>query len=252
MEIRSEYVTLDVNDGTKMQCWVARPAKEGHYPGLLVFQEAFGVNAHIRDVTERFAREGFLAIAPEVYHRTAPPGFEGPYDNFPALMPHIDALNRESLEADRRAAYDWLRANLGTDSPIASVGFCMGGTLAVSAALFLPLACAVSFYGATIPPNRRGPGLLDRVKDLRAPVLLFWGGLDKSVPPESIRTVVDALRAADKDYVNVEIAKADHGFFSDDRSSYNATAAALAWPLTLAFLRQHTAQNMPKAHARQT
>jgi carboxymethylenebutenolidase len=247
MEIRSEYVTLDVSDGTKMQCWVARPAKQGRYPGLLVFQEAFGVNAHIRDVTERFAREGYVAISPEVYHRTAPAGFAGPYDNFPALMPHIDALKREGIEADLRAAFDWLRAHIGPDGAVASIGFCMGGTLAVSAALFLPLACATSYYGATIPANRRGPGLIDRLKDLRAPVLLFWGGADQHVPPESIRAVVDALRAADKDYVNVEIAHADHGFFTDDRPSYSPRAAALAWPLTLAFLKQHTAAKTDSA-----
>ena len=78
MEIRSEYVELKVSDGTTMQAWTARPVDSGSLPGLLVFQEAFGVNAHIRDVTERFAREGYLAISPELFHRTAP-GLEAGY-----------------------------------------------------------------------------------------------------------------------------------------------------------------------------
>ncbi|MGH9448885.1 MAG: dienelactone hydrolase family protein, partial [Terriglobia bacterium] len=85
-QTKNEYVTLRVNDGTTMRAYVAHPADGAQRPGLLVFQEAFGVNAHIRDVTERFAREGYVALAPELYHRTAP-GFEGEYNNFDAIMP---------------------------------------------------------------------------------------------------------------------------------------------------------------------
>ena len=81
MEIRGEYVELRVNDGTTMRAWVARPKEEGAHPGLLVFQEAFGVNAHIRDIAGRFAREGFVAVAPELFHRTGA-GFDGRYDDF--------------------------------------------------------------------------------------------------------------------------------------------------------------------------
>lgn len=87
-EIRTEWVDLDVADGTTMRAYVARPQDARPRSGLLVFQEAFGVNAHIRDVTERFAREGYHALAPELFHRTAP-GFEGSYTNFEAVMPHM-------------------------------------------------------------------------------------------------------------------------------------------------------------------
>ncbi|MGC1493861.1 MAG: dienelactone hydrolase family protein, partial [Candidatus Acidiferrum sp.] len=86
MEITGEYVQLSVNDGTTMRAWTAWPKEEGPHPGLLVFQEAFGVNAHIRDVAGRFAREGFVTVAPELFHRTGP-GFEGRYDDFPGVMP---------------------------------------------------------------------------------------------------------------------------------------------------------------------
>jgi carboxymethylenebutenolidase len=81
--------------------------------------------------------------------------------------------------------------------------------------------------------------LLDRVNDLRAPVLLFWGGLDKHLGQDQVRAVTDALRAAQKNFVNVEISDADHGFFCDARASYNPVAAAQAWALTLAFLKRH-------------
>ncbi len=86
-----ERVELKVADGTKMAAYVARPQEEGPHSGVIVLQEAFGVNSHIRDVTERFAREGYVAIAPELFHRTAP-GFEGRYDNFASVVPHMKAV----------------------------------------------------------------------------------------------------------------------------------------------------------------
>jgi carboxymethylenebutenolidase len=237
MEIRTEYVDLSVDDGTTMRTYVARPAAAGALPGLIVGQEAFGVNAHIRDVTERFAKQGYAAIAPELFHRTAV-GFEGRYDDFPSVMPHMQALRHPQVEADLRATHAWLAANAsGSGSaPISAVGFCMGGFVAFLAALTLPVACAVSFYGGGIAPSPQRPGLLDRASELRAPVMLIWGGRDKHLTPEIVRSVTDALRAADKTFVNVEFSDADHGFFCDVRSSYNPVAAAEAWPLMLAFL----------------
>jgi carboxymethylenebutenolidase len=250
MEIQSEFVTTKVSDGTSMRLYVARPAASAPTRGLLVFQEAFGVNAHIRDVTERFAREGFLAVAPELYHRSGA-GFEGRYDDFLSAMVHLKELRDPNMEADFRAAYDWLRANgVGGGSPIAVVGFCMGGRAAVLAAITLPLECAVSFYGGGIAPNPTNPGLLSRVKDLKAPVLLFWGGRDQHITSDQMRAAVDALTAAGKNYVNVKFSEADHGFFCDARPSYNPVAAAQAWPLALVFLNTYTAAREQRASAR--
>jgi len=109
--IVKEKVELDVADGTRMAAYVARPGEGGPHPGLLVFQAAFGVNHHIRSVAERFAAEGYVAIAPELFHRSAPPGFEGSYTDFPAVMPHLQAVTPETAEADIRSAYEWLRSN---------------------------------------------------------------------------------------------------------------------------------------------
>jgi carboxymethylenebutenolidase len=242
MEIRTEFVTVNVSDGTSMRLYVARPTGAAPARGLLVMQEAFGINAHIRDITERFAREGFLAAAPELFHRSGA-GFEGRYDDFGSAMGHLKELRDPNLEVDIKAAHDWLRANgITSGSPIAAVGYCMGGRAAVLAAITLPLECAVSYYGGGIAPSQMNPGLLGRVKDLKAPVLLFWGGRDGHIPQEQTRAVVDALKAAGKSYVNVEFSEADHGFYCDARPSYNAVAAKQAWPLTLAFLNTYTAK----------
>jgi carboxymethylenebutenolidase len=227
-----EQLELSVGDGTKMQAYVVRPEKSAK-AGLLVFQEAFGVNHHIRDVTERFAAEGYVAIAPELYHRTAPAGFEGSYTDFPAVMPHMQAVTAETAEADVRAAYDWLRTNGQVKSEnISCVGFCMGGRISFIANSALPLRAAVSFYGGGI-----APGLLDRAAKVKAPSLFIWGGLDKHIPVEQRRAVTDALSAGKKAYVDVEFSNADHGFFCDERPAYEPKSARQAWALTLEFLR---------------
>jgi carboxymethylenebutenolidase len=235
-EIKTEWITLNVADGTTMRAYVARPQDTTRRTGLLVFQEAFGVNGHIRDVTERFAREGYVAVAPELFHRTAP-GFEGAYNNFELVMPHVKALTNQNLEADVRSAYQWLHADPGTQGrQIACIGFCMGGRVTFLANAALPVSAAISFYGGGIAPSPFGPGLLDRAGDLHAPQLLFWGGLDKHIGPEQTRAVTESLRAAGKAFVNVEFSDADHGFFCDVRSSYNPQAARQAWALALTFL----------------
>ena len=236
---QTQMVNLSVSDGTSMGAFIARPDGDAKGPGILVFQEAFGVNAHIRDICTRLASEGFIALAPELYHRTAP-GFEGRYDDFNSIMPHIKALTDAGTEADIRAAYNTLAVEPRLDrGRIVSIGFCMGGRMSFLADSLLPLRASVSFYGGGIAPNPMGPGLLDRAKDLHAPILMFWGGLDKHIGPEQHRAVVDALRAAQKTYVNVEFSDADHGFNCDVRASYNPAAAKHAWGLTLAFLKTY-------------
>jgi carboxymethylenebutenolidase len=240
MDLTTEYVELAVDDGTSMRGYVARPTKAAASRGLIVCQEAFGVNAHIREVTERLARQGFLAIAPELFHRTGP-GFEGRYDDISSVMVHIGALSDDGMAADLRAAHAWLTANgQGPDFQVAAVGFCMGGRAAILTGLTLPVACAVSFYGGGIAPNANNPGLLNRIGELHAPALLFWGGRDKHIGPDQIRAVTEALRNAGKNYINVEISDADHGFFCDARASYNPVAASQAWALVVAFLDAYT------------
>ena len=227
-----DKITLKVSDGTKMDCYLARIRDEEPRPGLLVFQEAFGVNEHIRDVTERFGRQGFVAIAPELYHRTAA-GAEFPYTDFPATRQHMQAMTREGTDADLRACFDWLQSQpFVKKNEISAIGYCMGGVVAFSANGLLPLKCAISYYGGGIPDKA-----LDRAGSLHGPHLFFWGEKDSHIPPEQRATVINALKQAGKTYTNVEFSDAAHGFFCDMRPSYNATAARLSWALTLEFLR---------------
>jgi carboxymethylenebutenolidase len=231
--ILKEKVDLAVSDGTRMAAYVARPERGGPHPGLLLFQEAFGVNHHIRSVSDRFAAEGYVVIAPELFHGTAPPGFEGSYTDFPSLKAHYEAMTTETAEADLRSAHEWLSSNAKVKADeISSVGFCMGGRVSFLANSVVPLRSAVSFYGGGI-----APGLLDRAAKLGAPSLLIWGGLDKRITAEYRKAVTDALSAQQKVYVNVEFSGADHGFFCDERAAYEPHSAAQAWALTLEFLR---------------
>lgn len=228
--IIEERVDLNVSDGTRMSGYVARPGDRDARSGIMVLQEAFGVNSHIRNVTDRFAREGYLAIAPELFHRTAP-GFEGDYNNFPSVAPHMKAMTVPGAEADLRTAYEWLKSQQGIEK-ISSVGFCMGGKMSYLANSTLPLEKAVSFYGGGIAPD-----FLDRAPNLHGRMLFFWGGLDKHITAEKRRAVADALTAAGKPFVHVEFSNADHAFFCDERAAYQAQAAKESWALMQEFLR---------------
>lgn len=231
-QLKRENVTLKVEDGTQMAAYVARAKDAKKLPGIIVLQEAYGVNSHIRHVAERPAAEGYVAIAPQLFHRTAP-GFQGDYANFPAVVPHTQAVTPKTAEADLRAAHSWLQAApFVAAEKIYSVGFCLGGRISFLANAVLPLRAAASFYGGGI-----APGLLDRTSALHGPMLLIWGGLDKHIAPEQRGALVEALGKNNKAYVNVEFSDADHGFFCDERASYNQRAARQSWPLLLEFLR---------------
>jgi carboxymethylenebutenolidase len=235
-----EYIDLNVSDGTTMRAFVVRPAHIEKAPGIMVFQEAFGVNNHIRDVASRFAQQGFVAIAPELFHRSGP-GFEGSYDDFPSVQPHIQALTIPGQEADIHATYDWLCGDTGVDATrIATIGFCMGGRVSFLANVIVPIKAAISYYGSGIAKQ-----LGDRAGDVHGPQLLYWGGRDAHIPPEDRQAVNILLRDAGKHFVCVEFSDADHGFFCDQRSQYSPHAAAQSWALTLAFLRD----SMPAEHS---
>jgi carboxymethylenebutenolidase len=225
-----ETITLNVADDTTMNAYVARPEQSARAPGLLVFQEAFGVNAHIRSVADRFAELGFIAVAPELFHRTGP-GFEGSYTDFPGVMAHVNALTTEGLEADIDASYQWLAGQSGADaSRLAAIGFCMGGRTSYQANARVKLAAAVSFYGGRIAPD-----LLPLASQQSAPILMFWGGLDTHIPAEQYRAVADALTQAGAVHEQVVFGQADHGFFCDARASYNDIAARQAFAMVKEF-----------------
>jgi carboxymethylenebutenolidase len=237
MTVKAEWQTIKVADGTEMRLYVARPdGAKGKVPAVIVVQEAFGVNKHIRSVTERVAELGYVAVSPEMFHRSAPPGFEGSYDDFNTVMPHMNALTEDGMVADLTATYKFLEGDAQADAKqTACVGYCMGGRVAFLANSVLPLKAAVSYYGGRIP------ALLAKHVNQHAPILFFWGGLDKHIPFEQRREVTSALDAAGKPYINVDFANADHGFFCEDRKVYHPDSARQSWALFAQFLEDRFA-----------
>jgi len=225
-------ITLSVKDANDMNAYVVTPDGVGPFPAVIVFQEAFGVNEHMREVAERIATLGYVAIAPELFHRTAPPGFEAGYADFSVVMPHFQVINADTLSNDSHACYDWLQTqeNVIKDK-IGCIGFCLGGRAAFVANSALPLAASVSYYGGGTHQ------VADLAATLHGPQLFFWGGKDTHIMPEHVTTVVEAVNKAGKDYINVVISFAHHAFFCDARPSYHPEAAREAWGMTVAFLK---------------
>lgn len=224
-----EFHSLAVADGTTMRAYAATPAVPPRR-GVLVLQEAFGVNAHIRDVADRFAALGYRALAPELYHRTAAPGFEGDYADFTGVMPHLRALTANGQDNDLRACHEWMRQQ-GIEAVVAA-GFCMGGRVAMRAAGTIPLQAAASFYGSDLASLRT------RIPQIAVPLLLVWGDRDQHIPPEKRAEFTELLRQNQKNFVETTFAEAGHGFFCDARPAYHAPSARLAWTLLTAFFDQ--------------
>lgn len=232
-DIRTSTITIPVSDGTTMTGHLAVPAGPGPHPALLIIQEIFGVNAHVRDVTERYARAGYVALAPDLFHRFAP-GYDGSYEDIPASIAMTSNLTPAGIIADLGAAYGHL-----ADHPdvrrdrIGAVGYCMGGRLAFVANAHLPLAAAVCFYGGGIAQNH-----LDLAARQHGPTLLVWAGNDPWIAPADRDRVNVAMRESGRPFVTAEFAGANHGFFCDARSDFEPRAARQAWALTQAFLNE--------------
>lgn len=225
--MQTDWVNLSVADGTSMAAFSAcEPVAPAG--GILLLQEAFGVNAHIQDVAQRLAREGYWALAPDLFHRTAP-RFLGSGDDFRSALPHMKAMTREGTAADLRAGFDWLRSRQLEE--IVAIGFCMGGRASVLAAQTLPLRAAASFYASNLPSLRDG------VVQTRAPLLLVWGDRDEHIPRSQRDEFANLLRAARKPFAECTFSEAGHAFFNDQRPGYAPAAASAAWALALAFLR---------------
>lgn len=229
----TDTIILPVSDGSQMNAFIAHPETNKSLPGILLFQEAFGVNHHIKDVAQRLANEGYVVIAPELYHRTAP-GFATGYDDFSVIAPHFQALTTEQLSVDILAAYHLLQNEQNVQiNKIASIGFCLGGRVALLANMVAPLSAGISFYGGGMH------ALANRVNELHGPQLFFYGGKDQHITEAHRNEVEQALITANKDYAKVIFSYADHGFHCNERASYHPKAAKEAWALSLAFLQNN-------------
>jgi carboxymethylenebutenolidase len=212
-------IMLTAADGFEFSAYRADPDGTPR-GGIVVVQEIFGVNEHIRDVTDRFAAEGYVAIAPAIFDRQGP-GFEVGYDTdgVASAKARVGQGNFDDFLRDIAATRDALKP-IG---PVGIVGYCLGGSLAFAAATrFGGFSAAVGYYGGRIHSSRS--------EEPRCPVQLHFGTEDASIPMNEVEEVV-AMRPE----VEVHIHEAGHGFNCDLRASYSPDAAASAWASTLGF-----------------
>jgi carboxymethylenebutenolidase len=217
-----EFNRLMARDGHQFDAWLA-PAVGTPRGALVILQEIFGVNSHIRSVADGYAADGYLCIAPSLFdrvRRNVELGYE-PKD-VEQGRGYAMQIPDEKLLLDIQACINVVKHA----GPVGVVGYCWGGSLAHLSACELPIRAAVAYYGTRILQNlQRKP---------RAPVMYHFGERDKTIPPEGIEKV----RAADP-AGEVHVYAADHGFNCEQRAAYDAAAAKLARERTLAFLSKH-------------
>jgi carboxymethylenebutenolidase len=205
----------------------------GHGPGLLLWQEIFGVNAHIQAVAEQYALDGFVVLAPDTFWRQAPRvqlGYEG--DDRQQAMRLMKAYAAADALADITAGVAALRGRPEVAGrKVGSFGYCMGGRLAYLTAATAAVDAAVAFYGGGIQ------GQLDRAPAITAPMQFHYAEHDDNIPPEAVDKVRSAFIGKPAE-VHV-YPGAHHGFNCWARGSYHASSAALAHGRALSFLAQH-------------
>ncbi len=212
-------------------------AKPSGVPGIgvVVLMEAFGLNAFVKGVCERFARAGYLALAPDIYH-----GDTFDYADRERAIARIDEVDDVVAMREVGEALDALVAQGAREGRLAVIGFCMGGRLAVlaNAVHGTRLAASVSFYGGgiapTAPHGTRKP-LVDRIPDLVAPQLLIYGSRDGSIDSDEHARIAKAMSDANKRYTLAVLPDAPHAFATFDRDSYQPAAADAAWRIAFAF-----------------
>jgi carboxymethylenebutenolidase len=225
-----EFNPIMARDGHEFRAYLAAPPGKAR-GAIVVIQEIFGVNSHVRAVTDSYAAEGYVAIAPSLFDRVRG-GIELDYS--PQSMQegfgYVQQLKPEQTMKDVAAALAVVR-HAGR---VGMVGFCWGGKISYLSACELPLACAVAYYGGSISQS------LD--KKPKVPVMYHFGERDKHITAEDVAKI----KAAHPEGV-FHLYAADHGFNCDQRGCYDAPSAALARERTLAFFAQYVAGDKPKS-----
>jgi carboxymethylenebutenolidase len=220
----SEHVTLTAEDGHKLDAYVAIPASEP-IAALVVIQEIFGVNAHIRSVADGYAKDGFLAIAPALFDRIER-GVEltSEGEDLQKAMAFAKKLNIDDLLKDTAAAIGYGRSRTGKKTGI--IGYCLGGSMAWLAACRLGVDAAVGYYGGYIAQYAE-----ERPK---CPVMLHFGKLDSHIPAEAVAKIQQAHPE-----VPIYLYEAGHAFNRDAGPSYDPASAKLARERSLPFLKRN-------------
>lgn len=243
-----ELITEDVHftgfNNYQMPAYVARPAARGRCGTIIVVNEIFGIHDYIKDVCSRFAREGYVAIAPDYFDRAGDPATMTSFDE---IRPIVATANYEQVMGDTSGAIDWIRAQSFTNGDIGITGFCWGGTVVwMAAAHIAHIKAGVAWYGRVVRPapgswgsEEARPWPLDSAADLRKPVLGLYAELDNGIPLEGVERFRAALNANGNPSRSEIIVYpgVQHGFHADYRQSYNAEAAADGWTRCLAWFR---------------
>ena len=238
-KIRTTNVTV-LNEALQIDAYLAEPTGGGAYPAIVVIQEIFGVNAHIRQVTERLAQEGYVAIAPAIFQRTAP-GFDVGYSEAETKLGriHKDQTKAKELLSDIRATIAYLETLPAVKKgAIGAIGFCFGGHVAYLAATLPEIKATASFYGAGIATMTPGGGAptISQTGEINGTLYTFFGTQDPLIPVEQIDQIEAELQRQQRTH-RVFRYPAGHGFFCDQRSDYSPEAAADAWNQVKALLK---------------
>jgi carboxymethylenebutenolidase len=228
----------------EMPAYRAQPASGGNFPVVLVVQEVFGVHEYIKDVCRRLAKQGYQAIAPELYARQGDPR---KYTNIQSLLEEIvDKVPDAQVFGDLDACVAWAKANGGDTARLGITGFCWGGRIVwLYAARNPQVKAAVAWYGPIVgAANEMKPkNPLDVAAQLNGPVLGLYGGQDQGIPLDSIERMRKALaesgnKASAASLIHV-YANAPHGFHADYRPSYRKEDADDGWKRLLAWFKQN-------------
>ena len=232
-------VQVPVKDG-KLPVYYARPAKGAGFPIILVNEEIFGVHEYIQDVCRRFAKLGYMAVAPEIYFRNA--DFPKMTDPQQIMRDVIFKTPDDEILSDLDATFSWAAQNHGDAAHIGEIGFCFGGRNTWLYAAHNPnLKAAVAFYGHIKNPTSdiKPKTALDIADQIHCPVLGLYGGQDPSNPADLIHQAEAKAKAAGKTVEIVIYPDAPHGFHADYRPSYRQADAEDAWTRMLAWFKRY-------------
>jgi carboxymethylenebutenolidase len=232
ININTQNVTIS-NKDIDIDAYLAMPVEGGIYPAVIVIQEIFGVNDHIRDVTRRIAQEGYIAIAPAIYQRLAP-GFETGYtmEDIQIGRQYKEQTQATELLSDIQATIDYLYSlpEVKKDG-VGAIGFCFGGHVVYLASTLEDIKVSASFYGAGITTGTPGGGepTVTITPQIKGTIYAFFGMLDASIPQNQVDEIEQELTRYQIPHRVFRYENADHGFFCDQRASYNTNAAKSAW-----------------------
>ena len=230
--------------GQDMVCYVSHPAPAAgnSFPAIIVIQEAFGVTKHIEKVCDRFAQEGYVAIAPALYHRETPNPKLG-YDEMPAVMNYMGALKDDELLEDINVTIDYLQNHYQRTmgQKIGIVGYCVGGRITYLAATGCPELSAASVYygGRILVPFGEGPAPVELTNQIKIPVMGNFGADDTNPSPDDVQTIEAKLKEAGVTYDFKSYDGAGHGFNCNERDSYHEASANDALTRTLGWFDKY-------------